>query len=831
MAEEAILKVSLKDYKQQIDELRASLLGLDSASQEYQETAEQVKSMQDKLNEVMNVGKKSVEGVEGSYNALRQQLSELKKEWQTLEIGSDKWNELGAQIDNINDQLKDADASIGIFNRNVGDYANSFEEAGKSLLDNLGQINPVLGQNMNAIKRLVPMIKATTKTATAGLKGIKAAIAGTGIGALIIALGILLNYVTKNWDAIKDWVTGVSKAKKAHDELTKSIEEGNNARKQMIDLMQKTGSNAFEVESVQLQGLQDNYKQLKEEYDEWIAHHRKNSKYAKELLSGVTEAESAVTVQAEAMKTNIEAYARNAEIALQQEGWTDLQKTIYQINREFDAAIANTKELTEDAAEASAMVARLEALRTQTIEKARRDSRKSGGGGKSQAQTELEEIQKRSQEIADSYKTEAQLLTEKYNKEKALYEKHRKDTAALDKKYQEDLAEIAKKEKDAKDAEFERLSGGTALTKSLKDATRELEREKTKLDSDTIEYANMEIKIEEKRVEIAREYLENLEKLSDEDKEHYKEIIEDAKDALSVEEQRLKAQEKSLKLKEQEKRAEAYEKLLENIMKNEGNMFDGMAVNMLNNGMSAGQAFGDGLLNGLKRSGFEGFKERLSALEALQQQVKNDTTLSAEQTAGMLNAIAEAYANTLEAQFTAYIAVFDGFATAIGDIFSSIAGFYEHDIEQQVKHGKMTEKEAEKEYKRVQNMQVAQAVINTLAGALAALTSPLYQSMGAIGMALAVAQAAAVTAAGALEIKKIKSQNPYSNSGDVGNSNFASAVPKLADYSPDTFTNLTSKSDTDYLSKSLENTNLYVSVTDINNVQNKVKVRDGNSTF
>lgn len=808
MAEEAILKVSLKDYKQQIDELRASLLTMDNASQEYQQTAEQVKSMQEKLNEVMNVGKKSVEGVEGSYNALRQQLSELKKEWQTLEIGSDRWKELSTQIDSINDQLKEADASIGIFNRNVGDYANSFEEAGKSLLDNFTQLNPTIGNAANAIKRLIPMIKTTTKTATAGLKGIKAAIAATGIGALIIALGVVADLIARNFDAIKDWITGVGKARKAHDELTKSINEGNNSRKLMIDLMSKTGANAFETESVQLQGLQDNYKQLKAEYDEWVANHRKNSKYAKELLSGVTEAESAVTAQAEAMRVGIEAYAQNAETALKQEGWTDLQKTIYQINREFDAAIANTKELTDDAAEASAMVARLETLRTQTIEKARRDSRKGSGGGKSQAQTELEEIEKRSQEIADSYKTEAQLLTEKYNKEKALYEKHRKDTAALDKKYQEDLAAIEKKEKEAKDAEFERLSGGTVLTKALKTETRELEREKTKLDSETVEYANKEIQISERRVEVAREYLASLEKLSDEDKEHYKDIIEDAKDALAVEEERLRTQEKALKNRQLQQAIEQ------------------ASIEAENKAMKAGMDTG-GLMS--NHNFDEAWKARIEAAK-VQLDLINQMTF--ESAAEREQAELEAMERIKQAEreyLNERINNWNDLATNIGAIISSIGDWYEQDIENQVKNGKMSEKEAEKQYKRVQNIKVADAVIQTISGALAAFMG--YQALGQPwGGILGAAAAAAVTAAGAVEIKKIKSQNPYSSSASES-TNYASAVPKLADYSPDTFTNLTSRSDTDYLANSLENTNLYVSVTDINNVQNKVKVRDGNSTF
>ena len=807
MAEEAILKVSLKDYKQQIDELRASLLTLDSASQEYQQTAEQVKSMQDKLNEVMNVGKKSVEGVEGSYNALRQQLSELKKEWQTLEIGSDRWNELGAQIDSINDKLKDADASIGVFNRNVGDYAKSFEEAGKSLIGSIGQINPILGQNMNAIKKLIPLIKSTTSTSIAGLKGIKAALVSTGIGALIVALGVLLNLVTKNWDAIKDWATGVGKARKEHDALTKSIEEGNAARKNMIDLMSKTGANAFETESVQLQGLRDNLRQLREEYDAWTESHRKNSKYAKELFSGVTEAESAVTAQAAQMRISIEAYARNAETALEQEGWTDLQKTIYQINREFDAAIANTKELTEDAAEASAMVARLETLRTQTVEKARRDARKSSGG-KSQTQVEIEEIEKRSKEIEDSYKTETQLLTEKYNKEKALYEKHRKDISALDKKYQEDLEAIAKKERKAKDEEFERLSGGTVLTKTLKNETRELEREKTKLDSGSIEYANKDIQISERRVEIAREYLASLEKLSEEDKEHYKEIIEDAKDALAVEEERLRTQEKNLKNTQLQRALEL------------------ATVEAENKAARAAMDTG-GLMSG------HGFKEAWEArIEAARTQLDLISQMTFESAAEREQAELEAMERVRQAEreyLNERINNWQDLASNIGSIISSIGDWYEQDIANQVKNGKMSEKEAEKQYKRVQNIKVADAVIQTISGALAAFMG--YQALGQPwGGILGAAAAAAVSAAGAVEIKKIKSQNPYSSSASES-SNYASAIPRLADYSPDTFSNLTSRSDTDYLASSLENTNLYVSVTDINNAQNKVKVRDNNSTF
>lgn len=69
MAQEAILSVSLAQYKKEIDELKGSLLGLEKGSDEYQKVLAQVQTMQQKLNDVMYDSKKSVDAAEGSYNA------------------------------------------------------------------------------------------------------------------------------------------------------------------------------------------------------------------------------------------------------------------------------------------------------------------------------------------------------------------------------------------------------------------------------------------------------------------------------------------------------------------------------------------------------------------------------------------------------------------------------------------------------------------------------------------------------------------------------------------------------------------------------------------
>ena len=892
MAEQTILKVSLKDYKAQIENLRASLLTLDSASEQYQQTAQQVKEMQDKLNEVMSVGKKSVEGVEGSYNALREELSELKKEWQTLEIGSDKWNELGSRIDNINDQLKEADASIGIFNRNVGDYANSFEEAGNVLLDNFTMLNPTIANAANAIKRLIPMIKATTNTATAGLKGIKAVIASTGIGALIIALGILGDYVARNWDAIKDWATGVAKARKEHEELTKEIERTKQASENYIQYMKGVGENEFAIQAKQLETLKNAHSSLAQEYNLYIATHRKNSKFAKELYSGMTEAASAVTEQQEQMRVSLDIFVESQKRAGEQEYMSELDKTLADINDEFSAAVENAVDLAKEAGASLVDIVILrqeyEELRKEALERAKRQA------GKSQWEKERDEIKARTKEITDSYKTESQKLTEKYKEELKLFKKHKQDTKELTERYNADMAELernlAAEQRvaiessynallDPKPMEYfkkvidlageeldvfaektgeklpplglsdtinlvsgltfttqelekygvksaeefalkwyaasqrlqmaqksydENILGSIKLNSGLEKSTETLSRKLLGLEENTTEYAKTEISITKTRIDYLTNYLNVLDETSFKRKEDYEAAKREAEDLLAVEEKRLKQQERTLKNSALQAQIDRANYEAEKASQNTGKF-----LNNSNFGESwqARISAARTALDIIKQMEFENEQERLDALLQAQNNM-------AEAERAFLN---ERIANWSE------------LGTNIGSIISSIGDWYEQDIENQVKNGKLSEKEAEKEYRRVQGIKVADAVIQTLSGALAAFMG--YQSLGQPwGSILGAAAAAAVAATGAIEIKKIKSQNPYSSSS-VGSSSYASATPKLMDYSPDYFSNLTSKSDTDYLADSLGKTNLYVSVTDINNAQNKVKVRDNNSTF
>lgn len=184
---------SLKDYKKHIDELRGSLLQLEDTSEEYQETAKEIKREQDKLNEVMKVGKGYTDAAEGSYNQLVQTMADLKKQWRATADEAERAS-LGSQILDINNKLKELDASTGNFQRNVGDYSNAFEEAFKNVLGGLQGTGGALGDVAKQTLGLLPLIKSVNSTATAGLSGIRKGVASTGIGGIIILVSQLITH-------------------------------------------------------------------------------------------------------------------------------------------------------------------------------------------------------------------------------------------------------------------------------------------------------------------------------------------------------------------------------------------------------------------------------------------------------------------------------------------------------------------------------------------------------------------------------------------------------------------------------------------------------------
>lgn len=117
---------TVKDLKAEIERLRNTIKGLDSTSDEYKKVLGELKEAQDGLATSMKKTNTETVAAEGSYNALSKQMSQLKKQWKATADEAERAS-LGKEIKSINDQLKEFDKSIGNNQRNVGNYAGSFQ--------------------------------------------------------------------------------------------------------------------------------------------------------------------------------------------------------------------------------------------------------------------------------------------------------------------------------------------------------------------------------------------------------------------------------------------------------------------------------------------------------------------------------------------------------------------------------------------------------------------------------------------------------------------------------------------------------------------------------
>ena len=116
---------SLGDAKKYIDMLRASLIDLEDDSDEYEDRVKEIDTVQQKLNKAMKVTGTTLKSAEGSYNALSKKMSDLKKAFKQTNDEAER-KVLAKEIASINNQLKEMDASIGNYQRNVGNYQQAF---------------------------------------------------------------------------------------------------------------------------------------------------------------------------------------------------------------------------------------------------------------------------------------------------------------------------------------------------------------------------------------------------------------------------------------------------------------------------------------------------------------------------------------------------------------------------------------------------------------------------------------------------------------------------------------------------------------------------------
>ena len=152
--EEAVKSVG--DLKNNIKILKEQLSDLEIGTTKYQDTLSELKVNQNALKDAMYATTSSMDqlteaatGTGESYNALVHRMAAYKEELRTVdtstEEGMQRFKELAASVNDVNDKLKELDALQGNYQRNVGNY--------KSALDGLHDVVKDLPPSMGAVKK------------------------------------------------------------------------------------------------------------------------------------------------------------------------------------------------------------------------------------------------------------------------------------------------------------------------------------------------------------------------------------------------------------------------------------------------------------------------------------------------------------------------------------------------------------------------------------------------------------------------------------------------------------------------------------------------------
>ena len=811
---------SLKSAKTYIDRLRASLIDLDETSEEYEERVEEIDKVQDKLNKAMKATGDKAKDAEGSYNALSKKMSELKKVFKETNDEAER-DKLAKQIVGINDQLKEMDASIGNYQRNVGNYEGAFTKGLAGISEKVEALGNPLAIAKNGVLALG--------------KALKSLIANP-VGAVIMAIVVALKALKKGFDqsetasnslkkafsafqpvinAINNAFTGFAKivgsiAEKAIPALVNGLQK---AGDWMMTLLNKIGivsdekleafrkSIEAQKEAVKTtQDLTDREIELTEKRRKFQVNEAKTEMEVAELRSKAVDKDKYSAKQREKFLNDAIAKERklnDEKLALAQEEYDILKErseltdndaetndalaaaeaNLYNTKREY---YAKERELISQKIAAGQELSAEEKKRLEESEKNAEEEKKL----KDEELKKVEEIKNRAElSLMSNKDRELKILEDKYKEEKALLEEYDQDTTQLTAEYEAKKQEIMGLDKanEINERAIQSLKDGT--DRQLAILKKRYEEEKKLLEANGVDTVNLTKEYERQVAEVKAGEGEGK--------------IKDINDNSALERD---IADKTIFIELEKK-----EKLLQ-----------------------------------IERERLEGTKaiyEELYKLDDLSEEKKQEY---ADKIKEIDAALVENSHNTKEvqkAQAQDLINTYNQVSQSIGELMNNVAEIWQDSIKQRVKNGKITEEQAKKEFENSKKLQIATAIINGLAGVATAVSTAM--SLGPItGPIVGAANSALVIATTAAQIAKIKSTT-FDGGGSSIDSDISSAAatPTTAavEYTPKYSTNVTGNSETvnlaNAVSEKQKDQRVYVVESDINEAGKRVEIREAESTF
>ncbi len=801
---------SLGDAKKYIDKLRASLIDLDETSDEYADRVGEIDVLQDKLNKAMKVTGTTIKNAEGSYNALSKQMSELKKAFKATNDEVER-QEIAKKIVGINDQLKEMDASIGNYQRNVGNYEAAFTKG----LEGISKRISELGNPLAIAKKGVTALSTAFKTLIAN-----------PVGAVIMAIVAAVKLLKSGFDksevatnslkrafaalepvvnAISNVMTGFARivgsvAEKAIPALVNGLQS---AAGWMMNLLNKLGIVSDEKLDSFKKSIEAQKEMVKTTQD--LTNREIDLEKKRRDLTVETAKKELEISELRAKSANKEKYsAAERQKFLEQAIATErsLNKSKLTLAQEEYDILKRRSELTDNDAETNDRLAQAEANLYNTKKEYYDKERKlvsqlssanseAAKSTKDATDDELKEIQKINErvelELMDGEKREETILTRKYEAEKALLEAYGFSTVKLTEEYNRNLEKL--KEDDLKKIEEIGLRMKESGDRDIATLTKTYEEEKKLLE-----------KYNKDTTQLTEEYNEKVANIRAKEKEKSLKDIDDEYELrrLMISNEVGAEENKNIKLAELNvRRLEDEKKLYEDLA-----VLDNLSIEQKEEYTKKVELLEQRIREAMQKTEEERNKQQKSEEEKLEELINNYGELAA----------------------------------GIGGILSDIGDYWMDSVEKRIEAGEISEEEGKKEFENTKKVQIAGAIITGLAGVATALSGAFTTKTGPWDLVLAGVQAASIAASTALQVAKIKSTQ-LGSSGSGGSVSVAQATPtaEATAYTPQYSTNITGQSETVNLANAVtsgqKDQRVYVVESDINEVGKKVQVRESESTF
>lgn len=702
-----------------------------------------------------------------SYNALVHEMADLKQAWRATTDEMER-AALGERINSVNDQLKSMDASVGNYQRNVGNYIGavdhltaSFGSMGKGAQSVIAPIKgittglktlsatpaiAILGLLANVLQKVIEGLKSSEENTNAMTQAMSPfAAIGDTVTKVLQGLGGVLAKVVQGFGKLTSAIFGTNEATKERLRLAKeeaalqqtereNIIANAEAEREVARLRAEAADKTKHSASERIALLEQAGEQ-----ERLIA---ERSVQAAKMRYEIIKSRNALTQSnAEDLKQEAEAYAAvvNAETSY------------YNKVREINAGITEARNAEANAARAAAKAAEEAAAAKIAAEK---------------------------QRIAKALADEVQAATnraEAYRHGSVEYLAAMRDVAALE-------YDQMKRQMDETDAEWQarRLAAARKLAEAQQSTTDALiEEGRLALENEMNALATGSLDQLAKAVELAKYNLDNIHQ-----------AIDESDDAFLA--RRLKAQQayqgalQAQNEAELEEGRQQYEQRLATLEENSLAYLDAEVA--------------------LKKYELD----TLHQLEGESEEAFRTRQLQAE----------KEYYDAKKAQVQSWMQTLSGMASGVSSILGSIADAMEENTE-------MTEEEA----KKAKNLRVASATIDMLQGAVTAYSSaqslgvPMGPIIGAIN-------AAAVIAAGIANIAKIKATQVSANSSSSQTPTVPAQVnaPTVSPQVQQVRT-LTSASEEDRLNRMADDHRVYILSSDLEAERDQHRVQVEETTF